>query len=124
MAKVATLNNSGGVTVATGATLNLTGQPGGITDVVAGSGFGIAGSFTAGANSAFANLTSIEGSVTLSGQNDTIAPNGGTLTLAGSGSLYAESGSTVTINGAVNNSGQLYTGYYGPGGNTLNITGA
>ena len=58
---MATLNNSGGVTVATGATLNLTGQPGGITDVVAGSGFGIAGSFTAGANSAFANLTSIEG---------------------------------------------------------------
>ena len=60
----------------------------------------------------------------MSGQNDTIAPNGGTLTLAGSGSLFAESGSTVTINGAVNNSGQLYTGYYGPGGNTLNITGA
>src|SRR5208283_1679766 len=80
MANVATLNNSGAVTVATGATLNLTSQPGGITDVMAGSSYSIAGSFTAGLNSAFANLTSIEGTVGLYGQNDTIAPNGGTLT--------------------------------------------
>ena len=56
-----TLNNTGAVSVGTGASLNLTNQPNGITDVVAGSVFSIAGSFTAGANSAFANLTSIEG---------------------------------------------------------------
>ena len=48
-----TLNNTGAISVATGATLNLTGQPGGVTDVVAGSSFSIAGSFTAGANNAF-----------------------------------------------------------------------
>ncbi len=86
-ASMQTLVNTGTVGVATGASLNLTNQPGGITDVVAGSVFSIAGSFTAGANSAFANLTSIEGEVTLYGQNDTITPNGGTLTLASGGSL-------------------------------------
>ena len=52
LVKVATLNNTGAISVATGATLNLTGQPGGVTDVVAGSSFSIAGSFTAGANNA------------------------------------------------------------------------
>ena len=60
-ASMQTLNNTGDVGVATGARLNLTSQPNGITDVVAGSSFSIAGSFTAGLNSAFANLTSIEG---------------------------------------------------------------
>ncbi len=71
-----TLNNTGAVGVVTGASLNLTSQPDGITDVVAGSSFSIAGSFTAGLNSAFANLTSIEGQVQLFGQNDTITPAG------------------------------------------------
>ncbi len=122
-ASMQTLVNTGTVGVVTGASLNLTNQPGGITDVVAGSVFSIAGSFTAGANSAFANLTSIEGQVTLYGQNDTITPNGGTLTLASGGSLFADNGSTVTINGAVNNSGTLYTGFEANGGNTLTITG-
>ncbi len=121
---MATLNNGGAVAVYTGAKLNLTNQPGGITDVVAGSQFSIAGSFTAGLNSAFANLTSIEGQVLLFGQNDVITPSGGTLTLASSGYLDPESGSTVQINGNVNNSGQVVSGYYGGGGNTLNISGA
>ena len=120
-ASVQTLTNTGSVTVATGASLNLTNQPGGITDVVAGSVFSIAGSFTAGSNSAFMNLTSIEGQVTLYGQNDAITPNGGTL--ANSGNLYADNGSTVNIHGAVNNSGILATGFQGGGGNTLTITG-
>ncbi len=123
MASMQTLVNTGTVGVVTGASLNLTNQPGGITDVVAGSVFSIAGSFTAGANSAFANLTSIEGEVTLYGQNDAITPNGGTLTLASSGTLFADNGSTVTIQGAVNNSGTLYTGFEASGGNTLTITG-
>jgi hypothetical protein len=117
MATAATLNNSGGVYVGSGASLNLSNQPGGITDVVAGSSFGIAGSFTAGLNSAFANLTSIEGQVTLSGQNDTIAPNGGTLT--NSGNFGIGGGSTVSITGDVLNSGQMVT----DGGSTLNISG-
>src|SRR5271166_5415939 len=118
----ATLNNNGTVFVNSGATLNLTNQPGGITDVAAGSSFNIAGSFTAGLNSAFATLTSIEGQVILYGQNDTIAPNGGTLT--NSGNFGIVSGSTVSITGGANNSGVLRTGYFGSGGNTLNISGA
>jgi hypothetical protein len=56
--------NNGSVNIY-GGTLNLTNQPGGITDVVAGSGYLITGTFTAGLNSAFANLTRIEGVVGL-----------------------------------------------------------
>ena len=123
-ATVATLNNGGYVRVNTGATLNLTNQPGGITDVVAGSQYNIGGSFTAGLNSAFANLTSIEGQVLLFGQNDVITPGGGTLTLSSTGYLDPENGSTVAINGNVNNSGQIVSGYYGGGGNTLTISGS
>ena len=123
-ASMQTLTNTGSVTVGSGTSLNLTNQPGGITDVVAGSSYSIAGSFTAGvANNAFANLTSIEGSVALLGQNDTITPNGGTLTLASGGALYADNGSTVTIHGAVNNAGALYTDFEASGGSSLTITG-
>src|SRR5271157_4578412 len=121
-ASMQTLANTGGVSVNTGASLNLSNQPGGITDVVAGSSFGIAGSFTAGLNSAFANLTSIEGQVTLSGQNDTIAPNGGTLT--NSGNFGIGGGSTVGITGDMLNSGVLGTNYFVGGSNdTLNVSG-
>ena len=124
-ASMQTLANSGSVSVATGATLNLTNQPGGgITDVVAGSSYSIAGTFTAGANSAFINLTSIEGSVSLSGQNDTITPNGGTLTIANSGYFSIGGGSTVNITGNVTNSDYLTTNYFVGGSNDkLNISG-
>ena len=122
-ATMQTLNNTGAVGVVTGASLNLTNQPGGITDVVAGSSFSIAGSFTAGLNNAFANLTSIEGAVTLFGQNDTITPSGSLFTIAGSGSLQPYNASSVNINGNVDNAGVLGAGYGGGGGDTLNISG-
>src|SRR5271157_5689392 len=120
-ASIGKLVNNGYFVIGAGASVNLTAQPGGITDVVAGSRYDISGSFTAGANSAFVNLTGIEGQVYLYGQNVSITPNGVTLTT--SGYLSAASGSSLTITGDVSNSGFLSTGYYGTGGNTLNISG-
>ena len=123
-----TLNNSGTVSVGTGATLNLTNQPGGITDVVAGSSIGVLGAFTAGANSALYQLNSVEGTLGLYGQNFSITPGSGTLTNTGAFYLDYNPGnataSNLTINGNVNNSGQFYTGYFYGGANTLNITGS
>ena len=65
VANVGTLNNSGLADVERGATLNLTNQPGGITDVVTGSDFYLAGTFNAGINNGFYQLTSVEGTLTL-----------------------------------------------------------
>src|SRR5271165_3063767 len=58
VSNIGSLVNNGVVTVGRGATLNLTEQPGGITDIVAGSEFTIdlAGTFLAGANNAFYQL--------------------------------------------------------------------
>ena len=130
VANVGTLNNMGDVNVGPNATLNLTNQPGGITNVVAGSQFEIAGTFNAGGNNAFANLRGIEGSVTLAnGQTTNITPNGGLLTIAASGVLDVSPGvseiSTVQISGDASNSGTILTGpgVSGIGGNTLTISG-
>ena len=65
VANVGTLSNSGYVYIGTGATLNLTNQASGITDVVSGSRLQVAGTFKAGANSALAHLNSIEGELDL-----------------------------------------------------------
>lgn len=120
-----TLNNSGDVYVFPGATLNLTNQPSGITDVVVGSIFLIYGNFTAGSNSAFANLNSIEGHLLLvNGQTTNITPGGGTLTLSDSGDFSVGASSTVSISGNVLNNGILATSYFAVGPNdTLNISG-
>jgi hypothetical protein len=120
-ASVTSLVNTGLVFVAAGASLNLTNQPDGITDVVSGTNYSISGSFTAGSNNAFYQLNSVEGQLYLYGQSFTVTPGSGTLT--NSGYLDFGSGSNVTIAGNVSNSGFLSTGYYGAGGNTLNITG-
>ena len=48
VANVGTLVNDGTTTIGTGATLNLTNQPNGITDVVQGSALYVAGSLKAG----------------------------------------------------------------------------
>src|SRR4029077_6304803 len=65
VANVGTLVNNGSVTINTGATLNLTNQPNGVTDVVSGSSLTVAGTFKAGANNALAKLNGIEGGLTL-----------------------------------------------------------
>ena len=64
------LNNSGTVYVGQGSTLNLTNEPGGITDIVAGSTFDIAGTFYDVVNkaNALANLNFIEGTLILEGR--------------------------------------------------------
>jgi hypothetical protein len=127
---VGTLVNNSTVSVDASSTLNLTNQPGGITDVASGTSYSIAGSFTAGANNAFYQLNSVEGQVYLYGQNFTITPGSGTLTIGSNGDLtanynpYTGVGTNLTIAGNVNNSGLLATGYnYGGGNNVLTIAG-
>jgi hypothetical protein len=120
LAGMPSLNNSGTVSVI--GALNLTNQPNGVTDVVAGSEYGIVGSFTAGANNAFANLTSVEGLLQLSNQQTTnVAPSGGVLTNSGTIGL----GNTTTLNvaGDINNSGTIVTGPCCDSGNKLSVTG-
>ena len=112
----ATMSNSGSVYVGPAATVNLTGQPNGITDAVANSNFDLWGTFKAGSNSGFANLNSVEGTVNLYGQSFTMTPGTGTLTISSTGFLNVDyntstaTGSNVTIVGNVNNSGIFVTG--------------
>ena len=121
---VATLLNDGNVYVGPGATLTLTSQPGGITDVVQGSRFSIWGTFNAGSSNAFAGLTSVEGTLIMAnGQTTSITPSGGTFTVSNTGHVDASFGSTINVNGNVSNGGTLSTGFYGGGGNQFNITG-
>ena len=118
-----TLSNSGFVFIGTGATLNLTNQASGITDVVSGSRFQVAGTFKAGANSALAHLNSIEGELDLeNGQSTTATPGSGTLTVSSSGILDVEAFSgatTLTISGNLNNSGIVETNRYNGEGSNL-----
>jgi hypothetical protein len=120
----ATVSNNGSVTIGHGATLNLTGQPLGVTNVLAGSSWTIGGNFEVGgvANTGFANLSSVSGSVTFAnGANQNI---NNSLTNNAGGFVDVENGSTLTVNGNVANAGQIYTSFSGSGGNnTFNVTG-
>jgi fibronectin-binding autotransporter adhesin len=132
---VATLVNNGILQIDPGATLNLTAQPNGITDVVAGSQLFDYGTIKAGSANALAQLGSIEGLLVVgNGQTTTITPSGGTLTISSVGELDLEdfigsptAGTNVTISGNLTNSGQLYTNVQNrvePGQfNTLTVTG-
>jgi PEP-CTERM motif len=100
VANMWSLTNYGNVNVAPGATLNLTWQNGGITDVWAGSSYLIQGDFndTVNGTSAFAHLTNIYGAVTIdNGQSIQDNPNGLTLTIAQGGSLTVLNGSTFWV---------------------------
>ena len=120
----ATVTNDGSVTIGKGATLNLTNQPNGVTDVAAGASWTIGGNFAVGgvANTGFANLASIEGAVYL--QNGASQNIDNALTIAGGGALDVSNGTTLNINGDLSNSGAVSTGQFGTGGNTLTATGA
>jgi hypothetical protein len=147
---VGTLTLGGGfVGVAFGTTLNLTNQPGGITDIPAGTVFELGGTFNAGANNGFYQLTSVEGSLNLfNGQTTVVTPIGGTFTvsstgfvvtdtpfaghtvlqingaLANSGLVDAEEAGAIQISGDVANNGTLATNYNGfGGGSTITIGG-
>ena len=124
---VATLTNNGRITIGEKSTLNLTRQPDGVTDVVAGSEVDLYGTFTAGTANAFAKLASVEGVLYLENQQSTaIAPGGGTLTLAAGSYTDVDRGSTVTISGNVTSSGRLDTnGADGDAGaNLVTVTGS
>ncbi len=118
--------NNGSVFLGSGATLNLTNQPGGVAHAAAGSFWSIFGNFTQGqAKFGFENLSTIEGTLHLDNQQtQSIAPGGSTLTLSSSGEFDVAGGTTLTIKGDVKNFGSLATGADGLGGrDTLNITG-
>ena len=122
---VGMLVNNYNVYVSPGATLTLTNQPGGVTDIVQGSIFDIAGTFKAGSNNGFAGLTSVEGSLYFeNGQTTSITPAGGTLAVSNTALIYPSFGSTVDVNGNVNNAGLIATTHYTGGGSSqFNVTG-
>jgi hypothetical protein len=122
-----TVSNNGSVTIGHGATLNLTGQPLGVTSVGAGASWTIGGNFEVGgvANTGFANLSSVSGSVTFAdGASQTI---GNSLTNNAGGFVDVDAGSTLTITGNVTNNAfgpqGIYTGFYGAGSNAIHIAG-
>lgn len=108
---IGALVNNGDFLVGSGAAVNLTNQPAGITDVSMGAEFDIFGSFTSSGKDAFANLTSVEGTLQLAdGQNHTIDPSGGKLAIAPSGVLYVLDTTNLTIDGTIQNNGSVYVG--------------
>ena len=123
---IGSLTNNGNVSVSSGSTLNLTNQPNGITDVVAGSEFDISGTFKAGDANAIAKLEAVEGKIYVeNGQSSTISPGGGTLNVASTGIFDVDRGTNVTISGNVVNSGQFFTNRRKlKTANTLTITGS
>ncbi len=127
VANVGMVDNFGLVSVQGDTTLNLTNQPNGVTDVVAGSTWVIGGNFAVAgaANTGFANLTSVEGSVDLGNRQATnITPGGGVLTVSSGGGIDVNTaGTSLQINGDVNNSGRVSTSYDDRGGVTLTVTG-
>ena len=123
---VGTLSNSGFLEVDTGATLNLTNQANGVTDVVSGSELDVYGTLKAGSANGLAKLGSVEGSLYIAnGQTFTDTPGSGTLT--NSGTLDLELDSNVTVSGNLTNSGALYTNVRNQEvsghPNTLTVTG-
>jgi fibronectin-binding autotransporter adhesin len=125
VANVGALVNNGSTTIDTGATLKLTNQPNGITDVVAGSALNIFGTLKAGSASGLASLKSIEGQLVLAnGQAATVTSGGGALTVSSSGSLDLEAGTSLTVAGNLTNSGILATNQtVGHPANTLTVNG-
>ncbi len=119
---VGTLNNLGYVSIAPNATLNLTNQLGGITDVVQGSTFLVEGTVNdvlGGANG-FANLQSIEGTLYVdNAQTTTMTPGNGTLAISNTGTLDVShsaydaynyySPTIVNVSGSVDNYGHVST---------------
>ncbi len=107
---IGSLVNKGYVLITDGTTITLTAQPNGLRDVAQGTSWVIGGTFNAGSQSALANLTTVEGSLSL--QNSyAISPKNGTLTNTGTfgiGGLYGPS--TVTVTGKFSNSGNLVIG--------------
>lgn len=106
------LANTGQLSILESASLNLTDQPGGITDVPFASQVTIEGAFTAGSISALSDLQSVEGFPDdANGQSVTDTPGSGTLTIGPVSGINGsvELGQTWTVNGNVDNHGFLST---------------
>src|SRR6202035_2445082 len=91
----------------------------------------VAGTFKAGANSALANLNSIEGELDLeNGLSTTATPGSGTLTVSSSGILDVDGHSgatTLTVSGNLTNSGTVETNRFNSNSanvSTLTVSGA
>jgi hypothetical protein len=118
----ATASNSGSVTLGPADILNLTAQPNGVTSVPAGASWDIGGNFAVSgvANTGFANLSSLAGTVKFdNGATQSITP---ALTIASTGLLGVGSGTTLNM-ASVNNSGQLIDGINCCGGSSVSMTG-
>ena len=106
-ATVGTLQNTGIFTTASGTSVSLTNQPGGLTTIAAGSQLSVGGAFTAGSTSALANLQTVDGSLTLAtGQDIVDTPGSGTLNIGANGLLTQKTGS-FTVNGSLANQGNF-----------------
>jgi fibronectin-binding autotransporter adhesin len=125
------LTNSGMLSVAAGATLNITGGGQGFTDVVAGSNITLGGTLNvingSKTTSGLGNLTTVAGTLNLqNNQTTAVTPSGGTLSIVGGGEveLSGSTGSTTTVSvtGNVSNSGEFTTGFAG-GANTVSVSG-
>jgi hypothetical protein len=126
---VGTLVNTGGLFIGAGSTLNMTNQPNGITDVVAGSSLSVYGTLEAGTANGLANLGSIEGALYLeNGQTFTDTPGTGTLTISGNQGavLQLDLGTNMTVVGnlTVTNSAGVQMNFAGGTASTLTVTGA
>ena len=121
------LNNTGHLTIGAGDEFIITaGQ--GVTDIAAGSSIDVVGEllFQPGgmgpATSGFANLTTVEGALTLeNGKTIAITPTTGTLSIASTGNFtIGGTGTVVNLTGHVSNMGTLVVG---DGNNTLTVSG-
>ncbi len=113
---------AGTLDITSGASLNVLNN--GITDIPAAAGLILAGTFTNGAQSGLAGLTSVEGTLTLeNGQTTGVTPGGGTLT--NSGTVNVQQSSTLAITGALTNFGTINTGNGASdtGNNSLTVSG-
>jgi hypothetical protein len=119
---------AGVLDIASGGTLNLVNQPGGITDINANSGLTLGGTFEIGGvatASGIGQLATVEGNLTLAnGQTTSVTP-GGTLTVSSTGSAYVQQTSTLSVTGNVSNSGSviLGNGASDTGTNKLGVSG-
>jgi len=123
VANVGQLVNEGDIDVGPNATLNLTNEPNGITDVVAGSRLELLGTIKAGSANGLANLESIEGRLDLfNGQTTTVTPGSGTLSVSSGGLLRIFFG-TLIVDGNLTNSGLVQTPGAGILTSMLTVTG-
>ncbi len=119
------LVNHGEIELGPGSILNLTNQPGGITDIPGDAQYLLDGIVTAGGNNAFANLQTVEGRLyLLNGQTTVVTPGAGGLVMNG-GLVVLNAASTLQINGNMTlNSASLFTSDFSPGGgNGFNVNG-